>query len=85
MLIPIEDVKLEDCKNVPKFVEYLKDKTGSDSISAQTIHYQMREGGLIDYVEWSNTKLVVMTERSKSFVPRGTEPRKTHLMKKQQI
>lgn len=69
MRIESKDVKANDVISVSEYVKQLREKTGIDTISNSTIHYHLQNTDLLDYVEISGVKFIVINDKSNNYNP----------------
>lgn len=77
----ITNITLNQCLTINEYVKKVKERTGIDSISPQTIHYHTKEGNKHDMLDWiwfCGMKLIIMNEKAEKFVP--TEGKKTRFI-----
>lgn len=77
----LKEIDLSKCLTIGKYVKKVKDRTGIDSISSQTIHYHTKEGNKHDVLDWvwfCGMKLIIMNDKADKFVP--TEGKKTRFI-----
>lgn len=77
----LKEVNLDNCLTIGEYVKKVKDRTGIDSISSQTIHYHTKEGNKHDVLDWvwfCGMKLIIMNDKAEKFEP--TEGKKTRFV-----
>lgn len=82
----LKSVSLDQCKTVGEFVKIVKERTGVDSISNQTIHYHTKKDAkndVLDWVSFCGMKLIIMNEKADSFQP--VEGKKTRFTSTMQL
>lgn len=56
---------------VGEYVKVVRERTGNEKISNQTIHYHLKETDNLDYVEWCGMMLIIQNEKAEKFDPGG--------------
>lgn len=54
---------------VGEFVKVVRERTGNDKISNQTIHHHLKKTDKLDYVEWCDMCLIIQNEKADNFSP----------------
>jgi len=67
--INLHEVTLDTVKTVGEFVKIVRQRTGNDKISNQTLHYHFNHTDELDFVSFCGMKLIVMNEKAEKFNP----------------
>lgn len=62
-------IKVEDCITISAFVKEIREKTGINSISRNTIDYHLKNTDTLDFIEWCGTKMIVKNDKYVKFSP----------------
>jgi len=82
----INKVTLDQCLTVGEYVKKVKERTGIDSISSQTIHYHTKDGkkhDMLDWVWFCGMKLIIINDKAEKFEP--NEGKKTRFVSTMQL
>ena len=63
------EIRLSEVITIGEFVKQLKERTGNDKLSNQTIHYHLANTDELDYIRFCGMKLVVLNDKAKNFNP----------------
>jgi DNA-binding transcriptional ArsR family regulator len=54
---------------VGEFAKLVRERTGNDKISNQTIHHHLKKTDNLDYIEWCGIYLIVQNKKAEDFTP----------------